>query len=231
MPDKYLQMRKNTVAADHQLKETDYVHFYNLNGTGKKVMFVGNSITLHGILPEIGWYGNWGMAASAEGNDYVHRLMASISQLENDPVFCVCQVARWERNYKEGETVYPFFENARKFNADIIVMRFVENALVKEGEAPIFKEQMVKLLQYFDPEGKAEIILTTGFWHHPAEKAIAEAAEEMNWPLVELSDLGEQDEMKAIGLFEHGGVANHPGDLGMKMIAERIFAVLKQYLA
>ena len=42
----------------------------------------------------------------------------------------------------------------------------------------------------------------------------------------ELGDLGENDEMKAIRLFEHSGVANHPGDKGMKAIAERIAAAL-----
>jgi hypothetical protein len=47
---------------------------------------------------------------------------------------------------------------------------------------------------------------------------------------VELGDLGERDDMKAIGLFEHRGVANHPGDLGMQTMSDRIFAVLKNYL-
>ena len=74
------------------------------------------------------------------------------------------------------------------------------------------------------------MILTTGFWRHPADDGIVEIAEELNLPLVKLGDLGEKDEMKAIGLFEHSGVANHPGDLGMKNIANRIFDVLKNYL-
>lgn len=231
MSETYAQLRKNTVPADRQLKETDMVRFYNLGGTGKRVMFIGNSITLHAPRPEIGWHYNWGMAASSAENDYVHRLMAEISQLEKDPVFCVCQVALWETNYKQGESQFHLFENARNFQADILVARFNENAVVGENEPELYKAQLLKLLQYLNPEGNGKLILTTGFWRHPADNAVAEAATQMGWPLVTLNDLGERDEMKALGQFEHRGVSVHPGDLGMKTIAERIFSVLKEYLA
>ena len=47
------QIEKNSVSATNQLKKNSYVTFIQEEGKGKKVMFVGNSITRHGILPEI----------------------------------------------------------------------------------------------------------------------------------------------------------------------------------
>lgn len=224
----YSQLDKNTVNAENQLKESEMVRFDNPNGGGKRIMLMGNSITLHGILHEIGWHNEWGMAASAKEKDYAHILMKEVRKLDPDSALCICQVAEWERNYKNGSSVYSLFENARKFGADIIVMRFVENCPQNDFDCAVFKKELAGLFDYIDPEKKAKIILTTGFWKHPGDKAIEEFGRENSLPVIYLGDLGEDDKMKAIGLFEHDGVANHPGDLGMEKIAERIFNLLKK---
>ena len=94
----------------------------------------------------------------------------------------------------------------------------------------VFKKELDALIKYLDGKGGAKIIVTTGFWKHPGDKQIRALTDEAGYDLVELGDLGEDDKMKAIGLFEHSGVANHPGDEGMKAIAERISAVLEKYI-
>lgn len=136
-------------------------------------MFVGNSITRHGVLPEIGWYGDYGMAASSIEKDYVHIVMNYIKRDNPDATFCICQCSEWERQYQQGDYVLDEFCDARDFGADIIIVRFVKNC-----------------------------------------------------PFVELGDLSDDDETKAIGLFAHSGVANHLGDKGMQAMADRIWEKL-----
>ena len=118
------------------------------------------------------------------------------------------------------------YSKARDFEPDVIVVRCVENCPAKDVDAALFQKEMEALLRYLDKNGKAKIVMTTGFWRHPLDEAICAFAKEKGYPCVELGDLGEDDTMKAIGLFDHKGVANHPGDLGMKHIASRIAAEL-----
>lgn len=220
----YEQIGKNTVKATNQLKESSYVSFENPEGKGIRVLVVGNSITRHGIAHDIGWHNDWGMVASSKDKDYVHQLISKINLVKEDAAYCICQVASWERGYKEGtEKFYEVYQGAHNFCADIVIFRFIENCLFDGWNDQKFKLELEKLLQYFNPSGNAQIVISTGFWHHCGDEAIREFAMEHDISLVELGDLGEKDEMKAIGLFEHEGVANHPGDLGMKKIAERIF--------
>lgn len=228
--NKYHQMEKNTVKAENQLKVSDCVRVINPEGAGKRIMFVGNSITLHGIKKEIGWHIECGMAASKPENDYVHIVMNGANNITDDAAFCICQLSTWEREYKNGKEKHKQLQKAHDFNADIIIMRFVENCPADEFDSKVFKNEYDALFRFLNKSGKAKAIITTGFWRHPADAAIIEYANENQLPLVELGDLGEQDEMKAIGLFEHEGVANHPGDIGMKNIAERILKELKNLL-
>ncbi len=45
-----------------------------------RVLFWGASVTKHGPYAALEWTGNWGMAATSEDKDYVHRLVARLEE-------------------------------------------------------------------------------------------------------------------------------------------------------
>lgn len=218
----YEELKKNNVSAKDQLGGRALISYINPEGKGRRVLFVGNSITLHSPKADIGWNDNWGMAASAEEKDYVHLLEHTVLQEDPTASFCICQVAAWERQYKNGSETHEKYASAREFGADIIVIRCIENCPKDGFDETVFQKELDALIRYLDREQKAKVIISTGFWHHPGDGALRAYAKEHGYPCVELGDLGDDDAMKAIGLFEHRGVANHPGDRGMQMIAERL---------
>ena len=220
--DAFSQIKKNTVSSENQLKISQQIQIYNPDGKGKRVLFLGNSITLHGASHENGWHGEWGMAASSKEKDYVHRIISEVTNYDADAAFCICQVSRWERNYKNPAEIIELYDGAKDFCADVIVSRFVENCAVPDFEPEVFLSEYEKFIKSFNTSGNAKFILTTGFWKHPGDEQIRFVAESNDYPLVVLGDLGEDDTMKAIGLFEHTGIAEHPGDKGMEYIAKRI---------
>ena len=216
------QIEKNTVSAKNQLEPLKFIRFVNRDGKGKRIMFAGNSITIHGIRPELGWHWEWGMAATCEENDYVHVVMNEVKKTDPDAAFCIAQVSRWEVNWaKDYQTAIELHEEAREFDADVIIIRAVENCPRDVYEEKHFMESYKALINYLN-KGNAKVILTTSFWKVAADEAIKKVGEEMGVPVIYLGDLGELDEMKAIGKFEHAGVANHPNDNGMAEIAKRI---------
>ena len=225
--DPYAQMGKNDVDAKNQLSDAEAVKSEATDKDGVRVMFVGNSITLHGVKPEIGWHHARGMAASSEERDYVHILQREILKIAPNAAFCVCQVAAWEQQYKTGSELLSRYESARDFGANVILLRFVENVPKAEYDGEVFLRELDRLAQYLNGTGKASLVITTGFWRHPGDEDIVAYAKEKGIPCVSLGDLGEDDAMKAIGLFEHRGVANHPGDRGMQAIADRILPALR----
>lgn len=83
-------------------------------------------------------------------------------------------------------------------------MRILENCPADGFDGNIFYEQFLKLISYFNPQGRAKVILSTSFWRHEGSKAVKKAAQKLGYKCAEMSDLGDRDDMKAIGMFEHG---------------------------
>ena len=65
------------------------------------------------------------------------------------------------------------------------------------------------------------------FWRNDVKAACtALAANEVVAAYVDAGPLGDDAASKAIGQFEHTGVANHPGDLGMSRLANLILGAI-----
>lgn len=222
-----IMIEENTVKAENQVKKEQMVFWVGDEHAANKVAIVGNSITRHGIMPEIGWKKLCGMAASKEECDYVHVLYRRLSEEGFDSYFMVNQLSYWEMNYYKEDNIVSNYCDIKEFQPNYLIFRLGEN-IVGDGIRDDLQTQMEELLQNITTD-KTKVIMTTCFWKNKkVDEVIRKIACEHGYPVVELGDLGELDEMKAIGEYEHTGVAAHPGDKGMTMIAERILQVLKK---
>lgn len=224
-----MEIEKNTVPAHGQLPTDEHISFEGLENGGVKIAFVGNSITRHGKAPHIGWNGDWGMAASSKERDYVHRGLKGLEQRQIAASACICNGSEWEQHYKTDFDL-DFFKEVKWFQPDFLIMRLVENCAVQEFDSERFEKAYEKLIQYLISDN-TKVILTTGFWKHPGDAVIQKIAEKKNYPCIYLGELGEMESMKAIGCFEHTGVAAHPGDAGMERIAQELLTRIEKVLA
>lgn len=212
---------ENTVSAKGQMVNTDTLRYYGNPEAKKRILIVGNSITRHGPLASIGWERDWGMAASSEEKDYVHLLMRKWKARGVDYFLCVDQLSCWEVMLNEGAVDLSVCRDARAFHADVVIFRLAEN-IGGNIDRSYFKKQLQEFLDEIAPPDAA-VIMTTPFWENKTvEEEIRALARERNYALADLVPLGAKSENKAYGLFSHSGVCAHPGDEGMRAIAEKI---------
>lgn len=215
----------NDVPAIGQLKGSDCISFETTENADIKLLFLGNSITRHGKAENLGWCGDWGMAASSKENDYVHKLISKFCQKGIKVSVCIANLSDWERT-RNMDLLFTKYSSALRFNADYVIVRLGENACPDKYLSE-FELCYGELTDLFSRNG-AKIVLTDLFWEYePFDNFVAELAKARGYAFAEIHDLGNDDEMKAIGKFSHNGVAVHPGDKGMAEIAERIFRVLR----
>lgn len=210
------KLQENIVPAQNQVFSV--FNPYDDDKCGLKILFIGNSITLHRPKPELGWYNFCGMAASKLENDYVHQLMAKVRGVDEEAKYAINVTWDIETVFEDFEA--EKFKRARDYEPDIIIMFFGANCPQDYKDRTdlkkTFSQACIELSEYVNPNKKAKVFWFQGFYIRPeidAEKEIA--AKYCGDKYCLLGDIPYREDT-------HGQL-NHPGDLGMKMIAERMW--------
>ncbi len=223
--------KHNTVAVQNQLTNQWSVEIVESEKSAIKVLFVGNSITRHGPKEAIGWFGDWGMAASCKAKDYVHQLIVGLKGQYENISYCIAQAAKWEGEYWNGITVLKEeYQRAQAFAADLVIIRIGENISHSKNDEIDCKPYFDEMIKFFTEKNPAaKVVVTDCFWRYDKlDNAIREIASDRGYYFCKISDLEQNPATMALGEYEHEGVAVHPGDFGMSCIAERILKVINK---
>jgi alpha-galactosidase len=188
------------------------------------VVALGNSLTLHGPAPAIGWHGNWGMAASSEQRDYVARL----GQLLRDAQAAEVRLARWSFGALELQPDTAGLDEAMRAStraSQLFVVELGDN--VKPANVAAFGRAYARMLAEARPARGVLLCLST-WWRSAATDAAIEAAcRSAGGSFVAIGDifpkLDPQGPATRPGQTDPGVLA-HPSDVGMAEIAARLFA-------
>jgi hypothetical protein len=192
----------------------------------KTVLILGNSIVLHSPKPEIGWYGEWGMAASVRDSDFVHLLIRDIHEKDSTVVVKFSNIAEFERNFDS----FQFSDLDSLINPDMLIMKISENVDDAKAIDDDFTSYFDKLVKHITPENRSVRVIVDGFWKKECvNRFIAEYALKNKYLFITTTDLSGDSTNTAAGKFLHKGVAAHPSDKGMRMIEKRIWDKIKCY--
>ncbi len=192
----------------------------------KKILIMGNSLTCHGPSTEaLGWGGNWGMAATSQQNDYAHVLHKLIS--DNQP------------QYKPELRIMSLYEGAidafklpADFTPDLVIVQGGDNVPQEKVTIELAGKPYGKVLEALRKDNDP-LIVCVGDWggRQNLNSIMRQFALRNGASFVAISHLSTiENRAGSEGHFTNEGVNWHPGDRGMKKIAETIWEALKPLL-
>lgn len=200
------------------------------SGGAFRVLIYGNSIALHTPAPQIGWNGQWGMAASAREKDFAHLVIAGLEESRGELAdFRIRNLALLERNYTTNLLEFAELADDVAWAPDYVVIAIGENVpAIDAASTPAYTQFLVSLARPLaESASHPAVVMRSPFWRNDVKAACtASAAAEVGAAYVDAGPLGDDAANKAIGQFEHTGVANHPGDLGMRRLADLILGAI-----
>jgi hypothetical protein len=195
-----------------------------------RVLFLGDSITLHPPKESIQWTNQHGMAASAPERDYVHLVLAKVS--ETLPGVKVKELIPNEVGWVKG--ALNNLAICERFQPDFVVVQLGEHEF-SDGRLPRLEVDYTELLKRLTSLKSRPIVISTGVWNpdlktnapyngetKQIEMTMARVCERLHVPFASVEDLARDP-----GCFGYGkarGVQWHPNDKGMQGYAARIVA-------
>jgi len=193
----------------------------------RKVLFIGDSITLNPPRETLGWKGNWGMAASASEKDFVHLFYAKLCAAQPEPKPELVISGRDVAVAGRLDQTLTNLDRLKAVGADLIVIQLGEN----EGEKDFgtFEELYGRLVIGLKGDQKP-IILCTGVWNRHEEPArqdgmIRAVCLRQRSHFVPIAPIPPGCDAGSEGRFTNWGVNWHPGDKGMQHYADALWKV------
>ena len=117
------------------------------------------------------------------------------------------------------------------FEPDLVVLAIGENVsgLGSDNAKAQFKAGVLKILKNFLAKRRAMVVVRSCFWADSAkDQMLSQACQEVNGIFVDVGQLGKDESnfARSERQFQHAGVAGHPGDKGMKAIADAIVRMI-----
>lgn len=205
-----------------------------------RILFWGASTTKHAPASNIGWYGNWGMAASSEENDYVHKLVSYIEEAyyPSKVTFEIIANSDWDAAISpETDKNKDWSTNAKFVEMEEMIKTFRPNIIMTAQTGNMKSDadgdvaynaykQMYDMMFSYCPDA---IIVAQycGTWHSGMkEEFMARLGQNYSDKYFYLlhNDVAGVPEYLAPE-FENEGVARHWGDKGHERVAQQCFAL------
>ncbi|AHF92855.1 hypothetical protein OPIT5_24355 [Opitutaceae bacterium TAV5] len=219
-----------------------------------RILFIGDSITRHGIKPELGWNHVAGMAASQAEKDYVHLLAERIRKTMPDRVVEIYYDSQARRrplppdagqNLRSATVAGKLYqaEGMKAFRPHLVVIQLGEHDRESVGEAELRKTYAQLIESFSDLRDPQPLVICTGVWvpGNPAkgwnsyegsgwsatiERVFQEVCTDKNVPFASVRDYALDPTCRGWG--EHKGVKWHPNDKGMEGYATVLFRAFQE---
>ncbi len=225
------------------------MHFGNMKAN--KILFLGNSVTLHPPKPAVQWEYNWGMAASSQDMDFVHRLGRSIEQQTGgallldprDPAILDpddngdANVVNFSGPMEIRYTAYDSSTLQQQIAAqpDIVILQFGENIDMGSFDGAKLKSSLQSLMAELRDSSDPHIFVTSYILADndgriDAVKREVCAEDPSHRVFVDLSNFRHDwTNYAAAEPYYQGNpfILSHPGDKGMKFIADGLFEAMR----